>query len=510
MRAQVDMSDRQAERLLVRALKGRGGRLTAADAQVLSGLPAHRAKRTLTAMLAAYRSHLAATESGELLYAFDPALRRRDAVPWSERLERAMVVCWRAFVLGFKLAIVTVLAVYFVAFLALLLVLVVTRLASSHDDSEHGDGILPLGLLWWVLPWDFGLARDDRGRSLPGRQRPRKKLHQQVFDFVFGPARPAGGPDGSDREILAYIRAHQGRITAAELVALRGLDFERAEEEATRLLCDHDGEPEVTDDGVVVYVFRELRKTSRDAGPGHWSYAWERLEKRPVLTGNTKTADLVIGALNGFNLVAPLWFVPAALTAAGLSGAAAELWLRVVPVVFAAVFFAVPAGRALQRALADAGRRRRNRRRLIVQGVFGGVESSRQLVAGAAAHLLDPAVVAAAVGGGAAAEEEAARRELDALLVPLGGDLVLEGDAEQLGRVAFPRLAAELAAVRRVRETAPAAEATVDAIVFDTAASLEAHEPAALAARPIAPSPWRLPPATVAIMPGSRGRHGQP
>ena len=40
-----------------------------------------------------------------------------------------------------------------------------------------------------------------------------------------------------------------------------GWDFDRAEEEATRLLADYSGEPEVTDDGVVIYVFKELRKT---------------------------------------------------------------------------------------------------------------------------------------------------------------------------------------------------------------------------------------------------------
>ncbi len=51
-----------------------------------------------------------------------------------------------------------------------------------------------------------------------------------------------------------------------------GWDFDRAEEEATRLLADYGGEPEVTDDGVVIYVFKELRKTAvRETAAAGWA-----------------------------------------------------------------------------------------------------------------------------------------------------------------------------------------------------------------------------------------------
>ena len=49
-----------------------------------------------------------------------------------------------------------------------------------------------------------------------------------------------------------------------DLVLLMGWDFPRAEEEATRLLIDYGGEPEVTEDGVVLYVFRDIRKTAQE------------------------------------------------------------------------------------------------------------------------------------------------------------------------------------------------------------------------------------------------------
>ena len=78
-------SDHRAKAVMLTALRGRGAKLTRADAIVASGLPEDEAQRALTTLLKEYRSHLSATASGELLYEFDPRFARRDAVPFRER-----------------------------------------------------------------------------------------------------------------------------------------------------------------------------------------------------------------------------------------------------------------------------------------------------------------------------------------------------------------------------------------------------------------------------------------
>src|SRR5579871_1467644 len=65
-----DYSDQRATSVMLEALRGRGGKLTRADAVAASGLPEDDAGRALTALLKQYRSHLSATASGELLYQF--------------------------------------------------------------------------------------------------------------------------------------------------------------------------------------------------------------------------------------------------------------------------------------------------------------------------------------------------------------------------------------------------------------------------------------------------------
>jgi len=451
---------------MARALRGRDGRLTVSDAATLAGMPLDRARRTLDRMLSVYRSHLAATESGELLYSFGSRLQRRDAEPLRARLARVGDAMWRLFVLLFKLAIVAVLAVYFLAFVALLLGLVVASF-SRDGDRDDGDGPFPLWILLWILPWDTGAPATTRRRPRRRRRRAKGvKVHQQVFNFVFGPPRAAG--EGDDREILDYLREHQGRLCAADLVALQGIDLVQAEQEATRLMCDYDGEPEVTDEGVVLYVFRELRRSAMSASSGsRRRYAWDRLEDRPRLTGNSSTADLVIGLVNGFNLLAPLWLAPAAVARLGLPRTAAETWLEIVPLVFSVTFFAVPLARAAVRAAREPARRRRNRRRRLLREIFGGSAGPTIAVADA----VDLARVCRVLAPSDPAERTALRREADGLVLQLDGDIVLEGGGDQ---VTFPRLSSELAAVRAARVRSSRDEVTAGAVVFDSARAMEA------------------------------------
>ena len=75
----------QADEAMTRALRGKEGRLTRADAITVSGLPSHLVDDSLERLLKRYRSRLEVTDEGELLYSFDPSLARRDEPTLAER-----------------------------------------------------------------------------------------------------------------------------------------------------------------------------------------------------------------------------------------------------------------------------------------------------------------------------------------------------------------------------------------------------------------------------------------
>jgi hypothetical protein len=93
----------KARGILLDALRGRGGKLTRSDAMAVSGLPEAETQQALTVLLKEYRSHLSATESGELVYEFDPAFERRGAITWRERLATVGTALWAGFTFLFKI-----------------------------------------------------------------------------------------------------------------------------------------------------------------------------------------------------------------------------------------------------------------------------------------------------------------------------------------------------------------------------------------------------------------------
>lgn len=442
-----EYSDQRAKVAMLAALRGRGAKLTRADAIVASGLPEDEAGRALDLLLKQYRSHLSATDSGELLYEFDPTFARRDAVSLRERAAALGDKLWFAFSFLFKIAIVAALVGYFILFVAMMVALVFARRGSSdRDDDGGGFGIAPL---FWFWGWDPGPHDHGRHPVRRARAAPRVPFYKRVFAFVFGPPTPSLDPLEDEKRVVAYIRAQRGRIAPVDLVRLVGWSFPRAEEEATRLMVDYGGEPEVTEDGVVVYTFKALRKTA--SGPTESiapRWASERLEPTPPLTGNPPGTDALIGVFNGFNMVAPFWIVPAfeAKLQVSLSS-----WYGVFfdfPVAFSGLFFAVPLGRWIKARVDARARRARNDRRRLLGRIFA--ENGPHL-----REELAPTPALAAI--------------LDRELSSLGGDVAAEPDAGGRVRYSFPRIEQETAAVARARAAAPAAEKNAGAVVFSSA-----------------------------------------
>jgi hypothetical protein len=437
-------TEAQAKEVVLRALRGKGGQLTRADVVTLSGLPVPDAEQALDSLLKEYRSHLSATESGELLYEFDPAFERRGVERWTQKLARAGQALWKGFTFLFKVSIMVTLVAYFLIFLAMMLALIFGRRSGGRSDDRDSDGGFDLG---WPLFWMWGWGPSDPYGRQRRQRKPGKPLYKKVFEFVFGPPRPVEDPLRDEKELLAYIRSHDGRIAAVDLVASMGWDFPRAEEEATRLLIDYGGEPEVSDDGVVLFVFKDIRKTAQDRGADTIKprRAWERVETRPPLSGNDASTNTIIALFNGFNLFAPFWIVPRFEARMGASLGHPFL-LYVYPVVFSSMVFAVPLGRWLVEKARDRGRAQRNAR--------------RQLVRVAIERRGEPVLPAEL------AHDPTTAKVLDASLVALGGD-VESDDAGQI-RYVFPRIKQELEAVTRARAQASKTEAEPGAVVFSS------------------------------------------
>lgn len=492
--APLQMNPSAAAKALEKSLGGAGRKekidLTIADAAAKSGLALRDAERGLHALLSEYRGHLRVTSEGELLFRFPSGLTK----PWETRTKiDALVARAGRALLGIGRFVVRAwIAVVLIGYVALFLALIIgLTLARSNSDSKssRGSGMgLELGavlfrivgeaLFWTFHPFSpfsvgyYGYGAREYARA-PRRRQPeenKEPFYNKVNRFFFGPDQPPLDPRAMERAILAEIRGQKGRIGLADVMRVTGLPRDEADPLMSRLMLDYDGSVEVSDEGGIFYRFESVRKTVvESAAEARPAPAWARLEKLAPLTGNDAGTNLLIIALNGFNLIMSLYALANGMTFekiamifrgvkehAGypLPDTGTAIALGVVPLVFSIALFTLPVVRALYRPIKERKVARENGRRGLLREVLTGI-NKREITDAS----LENAWKSAA---GTAPDAKEITREV----VALGGDVEIQDDGRV--RYRFPDLEAEAAALRAEREAASEEEARVGKIVFSS------------------------------------------
>jgi hypothetical protein len=357
-----ELSDDEIEDRLVASLRLCKGQGFEADLVVASGLAPHQVGPGLRRLLAEYRSHVAVTSDGMLLYRFDPRFVRRSARP-GVVLRTAGLVAWGVFVVAFK-AMAGLVLLGYVGIFALLMIVVLA-----------GSRIFELG-----SPALEAAAKPNRLRRafefVSTEVREKVALAREVFAFVFGPATEAADELADERDLLAFVRARQGVISPSEIIAQTGWSADVADQESTRLVARYGGDVEI-EDGRAVFTFPDLM-TNAGAAPVSPCPppCWERIEKPVEVTGNEKSTDDFIVMLNLWVLVAStilLPFVIAPHLDLPLESPDLRMWLIYVPALYALGSFLI---HFLRRrwVITPENRRRleRNLRRLILREAFAG------------------------------------------------------------------------------------------------------------------------------------------
>jgi hypothetical protein len=489
------MNPEDAARALKESLAGRGspeGRLdfTIADAASRSGLPLRDAERGLHALLSDYRGHLRVTSEGELLFRFPHGFTKPWLVPsafaaFFEKAGRALVGVGR-FVVRAWIAIVLI--GYVLLFLALIIGLAVARSNSGSSRDDRGFGFdlayVLLRVVFDALFWTFhpfspfavryyepAWGREDASRLYAPRLQQQKKepFYERVNRFFFGPDEPKPDPKQQEQAILAEIRAQKGRIGLGDVMRVTGLPRDEADPLMARLMLDYEGTVEVSEEGGIAYRFAALRKTVEQ--PGHVARPapiWTKRKEISPLTGNDAGTNLLIVALNGFNLLMSLYAIGAGWTFEKIGmllnrvpldkipDTGTPLALGVIPLVFSVALLTLPVFRALYRPFKAQRIARENGRRAMLREILTRIETGKQEISDAS---LEQAWRAAAGRG-------PDPKELTREVVALGGDVEIKDDGQV--RYRFPDLEAEAIALKAEREAASEEEAQVGKVIFSS------------------------------------------
>jgi hypothetical protein len=510
------MEPADAARVLEKALAGlpRRAEVTIADAAAKAGLALRDAERGLHFLSARYRGTLSTTEQGELLFRFPHGF----SLPLGKRpwFRRAVQGAWSAIQGAARFVLRAWIAIALIGYALVFLAIALALAFSGRDDDGHGFdfGWVVLRMLSEALWWTFhpfspvarrnvydGSFFDDR---VPERRRrgagPRTvkrtirrfgkevvveetlpdedvPLYEKVNRFVFGPSTPPPDPRALERRLVATIRLQKGRIGLLDVLRVTGLPREEADPIMARLLLDYDGDVDVSDDGAITYRFEALRKTAGDVHVDAPPPAWDERATAPPVTGNSGSTNLLIAAVNAFNLgmasLALSWNLSLDRLGWLLSSANAHLpsappppstavVLGVIPFVFSLMLFALPVGRTLLRGRRERAAARENARRAVLKTILEETEkqaATAEPTTGVHAGALRRAWQKET---GAAPDDATLAREVAAL----GGDVDVDALAAGRGLYRFRDLEAEVRELQRQRAQASADEEKVGAVIF--------------------------------------------
>jgi hypothetical protein len=523
--------------VLEKTLARERGDLTVADAASRSGLPLRDAEEGLRFLAAEFSGHLAATSKGEILYSFPGGLVRPPETRLYRRVGRAIVKAVAGVGRFIVRAWVSVVMIgYALAFLALMIALA----AKGDRDESPGAAIgVVLRVIAEALFWTFHpfspvyLRREPSWLHQNGRRRhqPKVPFYERVNRFVFGPPSVERDPREQERLVLAELRRQKGRVAPADVMRVTGLSREESERLLLRLVVDYQGDIEASENGAVIYQFKDLRTTARTAETAATpAPIWSHRMNLPPLTGNGPGSNLMFFLINAFNLGASSYVLANDLTIERLTALIAQmnerfpqplppidgtpLVLGAIPLAFSVALFLLPLIRSIRRP----SQRKRVARENGWRGVLRVVLTGRQGRVELTGPELSRAWVEASSG------PPPTETELRDAVRAAGGDVDVAENGQLVYR--FDVLERELQATLSDRQTATAEEASAGEVIFSSAdegagirepaagpsstrATVQAPPPAQTPARPAAPaapassspSPRPRPPAALPEVP---------
>lgn len=453
----------QALALVEKKLPAAQGKLTPQDAATGTGVTVDEARDALSRLMELYITRVTHDEQGNLLFAFEMPLRRRGTKTAAEKWAEIRESLWRGFKVFFKIWIGVMVIVFF-AIMVVLVILLMLAQRSSDRDSRDDRGSDMLGGLFRVIGeglrfafwsrvtspvYDYGV--DTHGYRYRNVRTPRginskeKSFIIAIYDLALGPERAPSDPLADEKEVAAFLRAERGVLTPAEIVALSGTSIGGAEERMADYLVRFNGEPTITDDGVVVGEFESFISGSAAKTDSTIVHYWDEFEPPYEHSGNSTGRNLIILGLVGFTAVVSIGLLSGGLGTLSVYGpffstGLARFLVGYLPLAFSLLYFGISLARLPSAKSKEAARLMRNREKMVMRVIF------QQKLWRATADQIFFALLS--VG-----EKELKREELDdilqKLLTKLQGDMDLGSEGEAI--YDFDRIRREIEVAARER-----------------------------------------------------------
>jgi hypothetical protein len=295
------------------------GRFAPEDIAAETGYSLNDIDDAIKRLLEIYRAKVVMNPAnGKLMFQFNYPLEKIGKKTFKENLTAVLQWFWRIFQLVYK-ALTGIILIFYTVIFVLIILFLIFASSSGDRDNKRGGGInlnifggifrAIFEAMYWISFSNRVIERtDNSGLQYKTYEKPQNKgsnFVQSVFQFVFGPEKPAVPENADEKEAIAYTRkVSNGKLTASDIVLLTGVTYSQAEERLAHYAAKFGGELEISDEGKVYANFENLlhTKTANLEG-GNIIYYYDEIEPPQELTGNTTGRNFAIIIMNLFNLI---------------------------------------------------------------------------------------------------------------------------------------------------------------------------------------------------------------
>ncbi len=248
-----------------------GYRVTVGDVAGELGLPVEKARQELNLIASQAGGSLQVSPTGEIAYEFTNQ--------WQNILnQKAQNAQWQEFVRSVKKTALYVGRISFGIMLILSLVIIVVALFAlstatnnDRDDRRSNGPSFNFGGMYWLW-YGFDPYRYFYYGGDPELERRRKYERGEpvgflegVFSFLFGDGDPNADLEERRWQLVAQtIRTNQGVVTAEQLAPYLDAPYNEREDYVLPALVKFDGQPQVSEQGGLVYQFPQLQVTAQN------------------------------------------------------------------------------------------------------------------------------------------------------------------------------------------------------------------------------------------------------
>lgn len=283
-----------------------GERVVASDVATRAGVSLSQARKDLTALASLSKGDISVSKDGDLIYEFPSDLKgtlssnssKYKAVQLFEKI-------WPRLFWGIRVSFGVALVASVALIFSTLLFINSSSSSDDRDDRRGGfdRGFSGGGIYWGPSPFDIFYYRPYGYYGYYGENKKDPSemgFLESVFSYLFGDGDPNGRLEERRLSLAAQmIRQNNGAVTAEQLAPYCDAP-EPSDDSSTYvdesfvlpIVTQLDGEPRVTDDGDIIYVFEDLQTSASKSAVVPKISESAMILKRAGLPANASTREI--------------------------------------------------------------------------------------------------------------------------------------------------------------------------------------------------------------------------